>query len=271
MASKGLSSRDDGGRSRLAAGWPAPERPPLLAGGDVHVWLVPVRGPLAPPPDPVDLADDELARARAASSVAFRERFVRVRQALRRLLGAYLDRPPGSVALAVGDHGKPRLAGNSGRDLRFSVSHADEVALLAFSNGFSVGVDLDDLERGRHWRRLAPRCLSERERTELAKMAPARCPEAFMRAWIRKEAYTKALGDGFSYGFREVTVSLEGEVDGNLLLEDTRDPQATRRWRLVELAPGASLTGALCAQGGSRVVRCWRYPTRLPEEMKGWS
>lgn len=208
------------------------------------------------------LAHAELTRARAAGSMAFRDRFTRTRLALRHLLGLYLGLSPGGVGLASGLHGKPEVTTPVNGAPDFNVSHAGDVALLAFAGGARVGIDIDDLRRGRHWRRLARRCLSAGEQGVLSATDPGACGEAFMRAWIRKEAYSKALGDGFSRGFGGISVSLAQASPGNLLLDDVRDPAAADRWWLTDLALEPPLSAALCCEGRPRVIRRWRYPPR---------
>ena len=92
--------------------------------------------------------------------------------ALRRVLAVYLDSEPRRIRLERGEHGKPRLAGAEGR-LRFNLSHSGEIALVAVSGEFEVGVDVE---------RVRPK----RE-------------EAFYRRWACHEAHVKCLGVGLAH------------------------------------------------------------------------
>jgi 4'-phosphopantetheinyl transferase len=88
---------------------------------------------------------------------------------LRRVLAIYLREEPGLIRLEESEHGKPRLA-EAPQRLRFNLSHSGELALVAVSGEFEVGVDVE---------RVRPRR-----------------GEAFYRRWARHEAHVKCLGVG---------------------------------------------------------------------------
>jgi hypothetical protein len=88
---------------------------------------------------------------------------------LRQVLAVYTGQEPAQIRLQEGRHGKPRLADPAGR-LRFNLSHSGELALVAVSGEFEVGVDVE---------RLRPK----RE-------------ESFYRDWACHEAHVKCLGIG---------------------------------------------------------------------------
>ena len=90
------------------------------------------------------LSDRERERARRFVFDPDRSRFIVARALLRQLLAARLDVRPESVALTSGARGKPALAGRfAASDLRFNVSHCEDVAVYAFSAGREVGVDVE--------------------------------------------------------------------------------------------------------------------------------
>jgi len=87
--------------------------------------------------------------------------------ALRQVLARYLEEEPGEIGLSVGEHGKPRLAGE---EFHFNLSHSGALGLVAVCGDREVGVDVE---------RLRPK----RE-------------AAFYRSWARHEARVKCLGTG---------------------------------------------------------------------------
>jgi phosphopantetheinyl transferase len=89
--------------------------------------------------------------------------------ALRRVLAVYLGEEPARIRLERGEHGKPRLADPQGR-LRFNLSHSGEIALVAVSGEFEVGVDVEAVRPKRE--------------------------EAFYWRWASHEAHVKCLGTG---------------------------------------------------------------------------
>ncbi|MCL2419459.1 MAG: 4'-phosphopantetheinyl transferase superfamily protein, partial [Conexibacteraceae bacterium] len=137
---------------------------------DVDVWRV-----------PLPRADRQLAR-----------------DAMRAILGTYLNAPPDSIEIETTPEGKPYLPT---AELHFNLSHSRDLALVAVSKQAPVGIDL---ERPRHFRapdRLARRICSEREYATLVRLghlsvAAPEAQEQLLRLWVRKEAVLKGTGEG---------------------------------------------------------------------------
>ena len=98
-------------------------------------------------------------------------------------------------------HGKPRVVGT---DLELSVSHSGDLIAVAASKGAPLGVDVERDEGRRDSDGLARFILGEGERPQEAGAVE---PRVFLRAWTRKEAVTKATGDGLRVPFTQVVVS----------------------------------------------------------------
>lgn len=175
---------------------------PPAAGGPPHIWLLDAErhGPVTGPMAGGTLSPEERARAAALRVPADRDCYVTTHVGLRLLLGAYLGLPPRQVELTrlpcplcAGPHGRPAVAGNP---LHHSLSHSGRLGLLAFATT-PVGADLETVpppaavEEARD-------VLHPRERAELDRLPPAARPPAFIRAWVRKEAYLKGLGTGLA-------------------------------------------------------------------------
>ncbi|UBI35998.1 MULTISPECIES: 4'-phosphopantetheinyl transferase family protein [Streptomyces] len=145
---------------------------------------------------------DANERARAASFVRdlHRDRYVAAHLALRRLLGAYLGVAPEAVELVRepcpccgAPHGRPAAAG---APLHFNLSHAGDLALLAFADA-PVGADVEEVQQASVVDSVG-RSLHPREVAELEALPPADRTTAFSRCWTRKEAYLKGTGTGLA-------------------------------------------------------------------------
>ncbi|WP_372410637.1 4'-phosphopantetheinyl transferase superfamily protein [Streptomyces luteireticuli] len=161
-----------------------------------HVWLL--RGADGTGGHEHVLDPGERDRAAAFVHPAHRERYVAAHVALRRLLGAYLGRAPQDVALVrepcpcCGEpHGRPAVAG---APLHFNLSHAGDLALLAFAD-VPVGADVEQEPRASVVADVAG-SLHPREAAELRAFPEAERVRAFARCWTRKEAYLKGTGTG---------------------------------------------------------------------------
>ncbi len=96
--------------------WRAPPKAVLLADNEVHVW----RALLDLDAREVEdlwqtLTADEQARARRYHFQKDSERFIVGRGFLRTILGRYLDIKPEHLRFCYNPHGKPTLAGESGK------------------------------------------------------------------------------------------------------------------------------------------------------------
>ncbi len=190
--------------------------PEALGDGEVHVWPVACTG-----------GDDPVAR----------------------VLAGYCGGDPVTIARGAG---KPRLVG-ARRDLRYSVSHAGGLTLVAVAAGREVGVDVERLGRGR-WLSLPGHVLTPSEQRSLDAVAGAAREAAFLRLWACKEAVLKAAGVGLAIDPSCVEVSDPAEPPALLDVPAAIGPAA--RWALVELAlPGHVVVVALERPGAGVVLR----------------
>jgi 4'-phosphopantetheinyl transferase len=142
------------------------------------------------------LSGDEQRRAARLRMERDRARWIVARARLREQLAGRLLIAPQDVTLAYGPLGKPMLAHPwAASGWRFSVSHSKDTAAYAFSRHCEVGVDIEVLQPVPEADRIVELYFPERERTHYASLARERRPLEFARAWTRKEAVAKALGD----------------------------------------------------------------------------
>lgn len=141
---------------------------------------------------------EERRRVAAFIREADRDRYRVAHLALRRELGARLDLDPARITFVREPcpccgkpHGRPAVPGAG---VHFSLSHAHDLVLLAFS-GRPVGADVErrpSLETAEQ----TAVVLHSDERAELAALPSGERAAAFARCWTRKEAYLKGTGSG---------------------------------------------------------------------------
>jgi 4'-phosphopantetheinyl transferase len=223
-----------------------------LDAGEIAIWYVPLHGE----GDLAWLTGPELALAEAALDPQIRRRRTCARTALRHILGAYIGASPPDVPLQVDPGGKPRVSGGP----PFNLAHCGEAMLLAVSAAGEVGVDLEACGRlDSDWRSIAELAFSIDERRELTSLPPGEQSSAALRTWVRKEAYAKARGAGFAYGFRSFTVRQASSVDESILVEDMRDRRATAAWRVLDLAAPRGFVASLAHAGREAMIRRCTY------------
>jgi 4'-phosphopantetheinyl transferase len=191
--------------------------PPLLvrslrSGGELCVWRADLDA-FGAHHDALlaELPDDERARAAALPDPKRRERFVRARGVLRRLLGEWIGASAARLPFAYGDDGKPSLAGAAARSrVRFNLSHARSVALVAIAADRRVGVDLAWTRGAIPVDKVIARFFSAPERLAIASVPDTERRAAFARIWVRKEAYLKGRGEGISEWIYQTDFSWPG-------------------------------------------------------------
>jgi 4'-phosphopantetheinyl transferase len=152
-------------------------------------------------------------------------------------------------------HGKPAVVGGAGPE--FSVTHSGDLVAVAVATA-PVGVDVEQLD-GRlrepgdgDLAAMARIVLAEDERTALAAVPDDGRARAFLVAWARKEAVTKAQGDGLRVPFAEVVVAADAAGPRVAAWPYPQDPRSVS---LFDLDSQPGYVAALAVLGRCDTVR----------------
>ncbi len=183
------------------------------------------------------LSPEERRRAERFRFDRDRRRFIVARARLRQLLGDRLKSRPEAVELVYGTHGKPALAQRSDNmDWRFNVSHCDDIAAYAFSQGREVGIDVEAIRNVHRADTIASHFFSRSEQEAYLALDSSEKMAGFFNCWTRKEAFIKAIGLGISHPLDCFDVSLvPGDPARILRVKNT--PGADAGWRLDSFSP----------------------------------
>jgi len=125
--------------------------------------------------------------------------------------------------------------------------------------GAPVGVDVEQADGRPHLlggdgepEALARLVFSEAERDALAAVPAGGRARAFLVGWTRKEAVTKATGDGIRAAFSEVVVAADG---GPPRVAAWPYPRSPRDVSLLDLDAAAGYVAALAVIGRCEMVR----------------
>jgi len=241
--------------------WPSPPAKPTLLQDELDVWVAALNRPQTQLNQFWQhLAEDEQARANRFYFDHDREHYIVARGLLRQLLGSYLQRPAHEVAFVYGDHGKPELVEEQAASgIRFNISHAQGVALLAFSRHREVGVDIEQVRPLDDGEQIAERFFSKNEVAVFTAVPAEQKPQAFFNCWTRKEAFIKVIGEGLSCPLDSFDVTLKPGEPAELL-QVKGSQEATARWKLENLEPAVGYAGAVIAEGRGWQLRCWQWP-----------
>lgn len=247
--------------SDFTGAWLLPPSELKLAPGEVHVWRV----GLNCSPSKLEsyrqiLNEDELNRAARFYFERDRRRFVVGRAVLRNILGLYLKETPASLKFEYGAQGKPALAAGlktGDNCLEFNLSNSNELALLAVTYNYRIGIDIEYPKENVAISELVKRFFAPQEVIAFRNLPPGQQPEAFYNAWTRKEAYLKACGGGLSIGLDRVEVSfVPGQPARIVGIGDNR--QEAARWSLEVLYPGTGYQAALAVEASNYKLKLWK-------------
>jgi 4'-phosphopantetheinyl transferase len=194
------------------------------------------------------LSEDELEKAGRYVFSRDRRRFIVARAALRRLLAHELSMQPGAIKFTYGRYGKPSLAAPlDASNLQFNVAHSDDLAIIALCRHREVGVDIEAIRPLDDELSLVTSCFSPHERAQYLHTAPEARTVAFFCGWTRKEAFIKALGNGFSEPLDSFDVSLAPDSSALLRVGDRSGRDSG--WSMASFNPGMGFAGAIVTRG----------------------
>ena len=232
----------------------ARRRPPP---GRVDVWIAPVTAQ-----DAADverraalLAPAEHERAQRFRFERDRLRFVATRVMVRSVLSCYAPVEPADWHFEFNAHGRPHVAARhaDAAGLRFNVSHADALVVVAVTGGAEVGVDVEDTARPATLG-VADRFFTRGEAAAMNALPPDERIRRFWQLWTLKESYMKARGLGLALPLDSFSFDFDPAAPVRLVAADDHPG----RWRFRHLAPDARHLVALCvehaAQGELDVV-----------------
>ncbi len=158
------------------------------------------------PVDEAIVSTEERVRYRCVRDPRQRALAFRARAELRRMLGRETELSPQMVPIEYDVHGKPRCYHPRAYGLDFSVTHADDCAIIALGEVDGIGVDAEMLVTEEPSDELLEIVFSDEELEQWRTVPAAQRRRAFTEAWTIKEATLKAVGSGIDGSPHDLTV-----------------------------------------------------------------
>ena len=178
------------------------------------------------------LDSDERNRANRFDSRRARRNFVLCRSALRVNLCRLLQCENHDLRFTSVRNERPRaIVQGSEVSIGFNVSHTSGHGLLAFAEKGRIGVDIE------HWNVRHDidgeirKVFSPSERRRLKREPASSKTETFLLLWTAKEAFIKAIGEGFRADTTAFTVP-ERLLDGEKRAVTRFEPLSSATWEL---------------------------------------
>jgi len=240
--------------SSISATW-------LLAEKEAHVWLVPVSQSETIWAERLGMCSQQERGLILSMNPSARRQRAIAWGVRREILASYLNCRPESLDFAMGEHGKPRVAGAMYPEIDFNLSYSEHSILFGLARGCRIGVDVEaSIEI--NFDEVVRTFLSAREITEWERLAST--PErktAFYQAWTRKEAYLKACGVGLLRSPTSLEVSF-CTGSSPAIVSCARDPEASARWKVVEICIEPATIGSVVVESSVVEIKVHNYGSK---------
>jgi 4'-phosphopantetheinyl transferase len=233
---------------------------PNLSNNEVHVWMI------ALDQDPTltghyyqELSVDERNRAERFHFERHRRRFIISHRALRGILSHYLACHPAEIQFDLTSYGKPGLSGSlKASGVHFNLTHSHELAVVAATQQHEIGVDVEYIKTMGDMEKIAARFFSKPEYAAYLELPQDQRAHGFFNCWTRKEAFIKAIGEGFSYPLDQFDVTLT-PGDPVRLLRIGDDPEEAPHWTLESFQHGVDYIGSVALRLPNIKFRYFRF------------
>ena len=159
--------------------------------GELHLWLIDLS--IAKRIDAGKLSAEENKRAQRILSNKLRQRNMVSTIAMREILADYLDTDPRLIEFSVGVHGKPALHKPNSK-LEFNLTHSEDLALLAITWSYPVGVDTEVMRGRKYVLEIAKRMFDDEAYQSILECSGEQQTYTFLKHWTSLEAKIKTLG-----------------------------------------------------------------------------
>lgn len=210
--------RDDGWRKDVRLYDELEKKPAGVA--RVDVWVARIDALIAASAAHALLSHDDWAAISQRQLLEARHSALAARIMLRLGLSMLVHRktPPRQWRFLEARSGRLTLVDGS-TDLNFSISHADDVIVVAVGHGVEVGVDVESLDYDAA-SGVVSLCCHPREQAILSTFDRAARSREFVQFWTHKEAYTKLLGEGHGIDFATLDCSGDPIAGGHAPIRD---------------------------------------------------
>lgn len=251
-----ISSRADVSANSL---WRLPPANLKLEGGGIDVWLVRLDTGNTAELAQILSADEQAGAARFKFEPD-KKRFIAARAFLRIILGKYLPIKPRQISFQYSKYGKPSIGGESASDIKFNLSHSDNLALYAVTEMGEVGVDIERIKTSFVDKEMVFQCLTRAEIEHFETLSETARDLFFFDCWTGKEAYLKALGNGLQVPPNQIEIRWTAQSSIGLFEDDTEVKRIFRTFQKLPAIP--DFAAAIAFEGDFPPLRFWRQPSR---------
>lgn len=161
------------------------------------------------------LSDEETLKLQQYKNKAAQHTATVSRSLCRLILSKYTNTDPKSLKFIRSQHGKPALVNNI-NNLRFNLSHNNELIIIAICVNDEIGCDIESPKRKISIEPISRRYFAKQEHQALCYLQGKEKQQRFFEIWTLKEAFVKATGIGISLGLDSFYFDLNNRLSNNI-------------------------------------------------------
>lgn len=162
------------------------------------------------------ISKDETLKANQYYTKELTNSYIICRGSLRRVLGEYIGLPPKHIKFDYNFFGKPGISKAINKNnIKFNISHSDDYCLIAVTENYEIGVDIEFVKPLDDYVTIAEIFFSPKEAALINSL------NDFYTIWAQKEAVIKASGKGVSFGLNHWSTNLK-EKNYNIIIESVK-------------------------------------------------
>ena len=208
-----------------------------LVDNSIHIWCA----NLDQPGEVVSgfysiLSDNEKTKIKKYISKGLRSRHIVSTGLARVLISNYTTYKPNDIIFKYNEFGKPFVSPDSnGNNLFFNLSHSYNYVVYVFTRNMPIGIDVEKVKELADMEGVVDLCFSESEKKWFSKVSSDKKEEIFYKIWTAKEAYIKAIGKGFSFSPKRI--SLGQQIENRLFVKEIEGNGDNNLWKLITFNP----------------------------------
>lgn len=182
------------------------------------------------------LAGMESRRVEQLATRQLQHDYIVCHATLRQLLGFFLNHDPLTIPIRYSIYNKPFVELKNPRGiLCFNLSHSKRHAVFAFTWNKKIGIDLEWVDPHKVSEATARQFFTPAEMKIFESLPETERINAFYSCWTRKEAFTKALGNGLNYPPNAFEVRADPNIPAAYVAHHPGQ-KAIPGWQIIDLS-----------------------------------
>ncbi len=158
------------------------------------------------------LSKEELFRLEKIESSKGKDLFLLRKGIVRIFLTSFFQTKDKVVSYNYNKYGKPYFSDSYYNDFSFNISHSKEYLFMGIIQNCKLGVDIEKINYRLQNSFVIEDVLTRQEKEIYSCYGEEEKIKAFYKAWVQKEAVSKALGCGLSLGFNDFSVNINPNI-----------------------------------------------------------